>query len=202
MVSRFGTSRRNSLGVVITTAFACSVAWAHIGDGSAGGFVSGLHHPVSGLDHMLAMVAVGLWGAQLGMPAIWVLPVAFPMMMAIGGFLGLVGLPLPGTEVGIALSAVVLGIMVLGEVRAKLAVAMIVVAVFAVFHGHAHGTELPEGQSALLYSIGFVIATGLLHAVGIGIGSIHRWKSGQMVLRASGAAVLVGGCFFLWKAFT
>ena len=119
--------------------------WAHVESGQAGGFLSGLAHPVSGLDHVLAMVAVGLWGAQLGMPAIWVLPVAFPMMMAFGGFLGLVGIPIPGVEIGIALSAVVLGALVLGQVRLPLPAAVSIVAVFAVFHGHAHGTELPAG---------------------------------------------------------
>jgi len=199
MDGKMNPFQRNTLGVATMTAFLSSAAWAHIG-GDTGGFFSGLHHPVSGLDHILAMVAVGLWGAQLGAPALWVLPVAFPMMMAVGGMLGLMGIPLPGAEVGIALSAIVLGVMVLGELRPKLAIALCIVAFFAIFHGHAHGTELPEGESGLLYSIGFVIATGCLHGVGIGIGGVHRWKPGQVALRATGAAVLAGGCFFLWKA--
>ena len=193
--------RQTALGAAAMTAFMSSSAWAHIGAGETGGFTSGLHHPVSGLDHILAMVAVGLWGAQLGAPALWMLPVAFPMMMAVGGMLGLMGIPLPGAEVGIALSAIVLGIMVLAEARPKLAIALCIVAFFAIFHGHAHGTELPEGENGLLYSIGFVIATGCLHGVGIGIGCVHRWKPGQVALRATGAVVLAGGCFFLWKAF-
>jgi urease accessory protein len=175
-------------------------ALAHIQAGEAGGFVSGLSHPVSGLDHVLAMVAVGLWGAQLGAPAIWVLPVAFPMMMAFGGMLGLVGLPLPGVEAGIAVSAIVLGGMVMGEVRPPLKVAVVIVAFFAVFHGHAHGTELQQGQNAMLYSLGFVIATGLLHAAGIAIGLIHRWPAGRKVLRLSGALILLAGVYFLWNA--
>jgi urease accessory protein len=175
-------------------------ALAHIQAGEAGGFVSGLSHPVSGLDHVLAMVAVGLWGAQLGAPAIWVLPVAFPMMMAFGGMLGLVGLPLPGVEAGIAVSAIVLGGMVMGEVRPPLKVAVVIVAFFAVFHGHAHGTELQQGQNAMLYSLGFVIATGLLHAAGIAIGLIHRWPAGRKVLRVSGALILLAGVYFLWNA--
>jgi urease accessory protein len=148
------------------------------------------------------MIAVGLWGAQLGAPALWLLPVAFPMMMAFGGMLGLMGLPLPGVEVGIAVSAVVLGFMVLTEVRAQLVIALVVVAFFAIFHGHAHGTELPEGQSGLLYSMGFVIATGCLHGVGITIGLVHRWDTGRIALRAAGVVVLVGGLYFLWKALT
>jgi urease accessory protein len=155
---------------------------------------------VTGLDHVLAMVAVGLWGAQLGSPAIWLLPVAFPMVMAVGGMLGLMGIPLPGTEYGIALSAILLGAAVLFELRPSLSIAALLVGFFAIFHGHAHGTELPPGQSALLYSMGFVIATGCLHAVGIAIGTVHRWDWGQKLLRVAGGLVTVGGVFFLWKA--
>lgn len=175
-------------------------ALAHVQSGEAGGFVSGLSHPVSGLDHVLAMVAVGLWGAQLGMPAIWILPVAFPMMMALGGMLGLMGAPLPGVELGIAVSAMVLGALVLGGVRLSLTAAVLVVAFFAVFHGHAHGTELQAGHNAVLYSLGFVIATGMLHAVGIGIGMIQRWDLGRKLLRGAGGLVLAGGLYFLWQA--
>ena len=172
-------------------------AWAHVGSGEGGSFVTGLLHPISGLDHVLAMVAVGLWGAQLRMPAIWVLPVAFPLVMALGGLLGLLGIPLPGVEVGIAVSAIVLGIMVLGAVKPPLWVALVLVSVFAIFHGHAHGTELPAGQSGLEYSLGFVIATGLLHACGIAIGLINHWRTGAVMLRAVGAAVAMGGVYFL-----
>jgi urease accessory protein len=175
-------------------------AWAHVESGQAGGFLSGLSHPVSGLDHVVAMIAVGLWGAQLGMPALWILPVAFPMLMAFGGMLGLIGIPLPGVEIGIALSAVVLGALVLGRVRLPLAVAVMLVACFAVFHGHAHGTELEAGQNAMLYSLGFVIATGLLHGVGITIGLIQRWELGGQVLRGAGALVMAAGLYFLWGA--
>jgi len=148
----------------------------------------------------MAMVAVGLWGAQLGMPALWVLPVAFPMMMASGGMLGLMGIPLPGVEIGIAVSAVVLGALVFGQVRLPLSAAVAVVAFFAVFHGHAHGTELEPGQNAMLYSLGFVIATGLLHAAGIAIGLIHRWDLGRAALRGAGVLVMAGGMYFLWDA--
>jgi urease accessory protein len=175
-------------------------AWAHLESGQAGGFLSGLSHPVSGLDHVVAMVAVGLWGAQLGMPALWVLPVAFPMLMAFGGMLGLVGIPVPGIEIGIALSAVVLGALVLGRVRLPLAAAVAVVAFFAVFHGHAHGTELEAGQNAMLYSLGFVIATGLLHGAGIVIGLIQCWEIGRHALRGAGALVAAAGVYFLWGA--
>ena len=175
---------------------------AHVQSGQAAGFFTGLKHPISGLDHVLAMIAVGLWGAQLGSPAVWMLPVAFPMMMAFGGFIGLVGLPLPGVEIGIALSAVLLGTVVARESRPSLAVAVLLVAFFAIFHGHAHGTELPTGQSGLTYSIGFVIATGCLHGVGIAIGLIHKWPAGKRALRAAGAIVALAGVAFLWRAVT
>jgi urease accessory protein len=188
------------LAALVLAAIWPLVAWGHVESGQAGGFLSGLSHPVSGLDHVIAMVAVGLWGAQLGMPALWVLPVAFPMMMAFGGMLGLIGTPLPGVEIGIALSAVVLGALVLGQVRLPLIAAVGVVALFAVFHGHAHGTELETGQNAMLYSLGFVIATGMLHAVGITIGLIHRWELGRQMLRGAGALVMSGGLYFLWGA--
>lgn len=125
---------------------------------------------------------------------------AFPLVMAAGALLGFLGVPLPGVEVGIAASAIVLGAAVAFELRPPLVLAALVVGAFAIFHGHAHGTELPAGQSALLYSIGFVIATGGLHALGIGIGTAHRWPLGRKLLRAAGAAVAGGGIFFLWRA--
>ncbi len=146
------------------------------------------------------MVSVGLWGAQLGAPAIWLLPVAFPMVMAFGGMLGLMGVPLPGAEIGIALSAIGLGGVVATEARPPLLIAALLVGFFAIFHGHAHGTELPPDENGLLYSIGFVVATGLLHLTGIGIGLIHRWKLGQLTLRLGGVGVTIAGAVFLWNA--
>src|SRR5271165_126426 len=157
-------------------------------------------HPISGLDHVLAMVAVGLWGAQLGSPAIWLLPVAFPLVMAFGGMLGLLGVPLPGTEFGIAASAIMLGAAVMLKLRPPLAVAALLVGFFAIFHGYAHGSELPPGENGLLYSLGFVIATGCLHAVGITIGLVNRGAWGQRAVRFAGAAIGLTGVFFLYKA--
>jgi urease accessory protein len=177
-------------------------AFAHTRGGEAVGFVSGFEHPISGIDHVLAMVAVGLWGAQLGPPAIWLLPVTFPMVMAFGGMLGLMGVKLPGVEVCIAVSAIALGLMVLREAKPNLLAAAFLVGFFAIFHGHAHGTELPPGANGLLYSLGFVIATGCLHATGIAIGAIHRWPKGRVVLRVAGAVVMAGGAIFLWGAIT
>jgi urease accessory protein len=173
---------------------------AHSAGGEALGFFSGLAHPISGLDHVLAMVAVGLWGAQLGAPALLILPVTFPMVMAFGGMLGLMGVQLPGIEVCIALSAVALGLMVLREAQPNLLAAAFLVGFFAIFHGHAHGTELPQGANGMLYSIGFVIATGTLHAAGIAIGLVHRWPAGRLALRAAGALVSIAGVVFLWRA--
>jgi urease accessory protein len=176
-------------------------ALAHILEGdAAGGFISGFEHPISGWDHILAMVSVGLWGAQLGAPAIWLLPVTFPMVMAFGGMLGLMGVPLPGTEVGIALSAVGLGAVVATEAKPPLWAAAVLVGFFAIFHGHAHGTEIPPDQNGVLYSIGFVVATGLLHLTGIAIGLIHRWSLGQIVMRLGGVGVAAAGCLFLYDA--
>ncbi len=181
-------------------AFVPAIALAHQEAGQAAGFLSGLMHPISGFDHVLAMVAVGLWGAVLGSPAIWVLPVAFPVVMAFGGLMGLLGIPVPGVEIGIAVSAIVLGAMVLAQLRPPLWLAATLVAFFAIFHGHAHGRELPEGASALLYSLGFVVATGLLHLVGILLGEAHRWAAGRQVVRAAGGGVALAGLFFLWRA--
>ena len=163
-------------------------------------FVSGFTHPISGLDHIVAMVSVGLWGSQLGAPAIWLLPVTFPIVMAFGGMLALMGVPLPGTEIGIALSAIGLGAMVATEAQPPLWIAALLVGFFAVFHGYAHGAELPPDENGVLFSIGFVVATGLLHLTGIGIGLIHRWKIGQVTLRAAGVGVAIVGIVFLWDA--
>ena len=177
-----------------------SLLSAHEAGGEAAGLAEGFMHPISGLDHVLAMVAVGLWGAQLGAPALWLLPVAFPLVMAIGGFLGLIGVPIPGIEMGIAASAIALGVLVALEAKLPLVLAVVVVGFFAVFHGHAHGTELPEGENAALYSIGFVISTGCLHGVGILLGLIHKWQIGAVIIRVAGVAVAAGGGYFLWRA--
>jgi urease accessory protein len=188
--------------VLVVLAFLASApaAHAHVQQGQAAGFLAGLAHPVSGLDHVTAMIAVGLWGAQLGPPALWLLPVTFPMVMALGGMAGLIGVALPGVEVGIAASAILLGLAVMFELRLPILAAVVLVGVFGVFHGHAHGTELPVGQSALLYSMGFVVATGCLHGVGIAVGVIHGWPWGQRLLRAAGAGVALGGAIFMWRA--
>jgi urease accessory protein len=172
-------------------------ALAHGGGDIAGGFAGGFAHPLTGPDHVAAMVAVGLWGAVLGPPALWLLPIVFPLVMAAGGVLGIFGVPLPRVETGIAVSAMVLGAMVALAVRAPLAVAVALVAAFAIFHGYAHGAELPAGADAIAYSAGFVVATGLLHLGGIGFGLTARRAVGRVAVRLAGAAIAVAGLVFL-----
>ena len=182
---------------------ASAPAWAHEGEGiSVGGFGAGFLHPLTGPDHVVAMVAVGLWGAFLGAPAIWVLPVVFPLVMAMGGVLGVIGIPLPGVEIGIATSAIILGLVVAFAARPPLWIAAVIVGVFAVFHGHAHGTELPEAANPISYSLGFVIATGLLHLVGISFGLLVRWPAGRVAVRAVGCLIAAAGVAFLAGAVT
>lgn len=193
------TRRSAALVLGLALALRPEAALAHV-TGEAAGIISGLLHPVSGPDHVVAMLAVGLWGAQLGAPALWLLPVTFPMVMALGGMLGLLGLDLPGVELGIALSAVALGVMVLRAARPHWLLAATLVGVFAMFHGHAHGTELPEGANSFLYSLGFVVATGGIHAVGIAIGLTQRWPRGRVMLRVAGAGVTAAGLLFLLRS--
>jgi len=179
------------------TLLAAGPAFAHTETGVAGGFTSGFLHPIFGLDHLVAMVAVGLWGAQLGRPAIYVLPIAFPAVMAFGGFLGVVGVPLPLVEVGVAASAIILGLSVAFVMKPSLTVAGLIVAAFAIFHGHAHGMELPDAANPLAYGVGFVLATGLLHLTGILIGLLVAFPAGARAVRACGAVFAAIGFYFL-----
>jgi urease accessory protein len=191
--------RKGLMGLLLCTGFIlfAGPALAHTEGGISGGFISGFSHPILGWDHVVAMVAVGLWGAFLGSPAIWILPVVFPLIMAVAGALGVLGVPLPAVETGIAASSVVLGMLIALAVRAPLWMAAIVVGAFAVFHGHAHGTELPSAASPISYSIGFVLATGLLHLLGIAFGLLVGRPGGAVAVRAGGAAIAVAGVAFL-----
>jgi urease accessory protein len=175
---------------------AANPALAHTGDG-VGGLMSGFLHPITGPDHVVAMIAVGLWGGILGAPAIWQLPVVFPVVMAVAGAMGVLGVPLPAVEVGIALSGVVLGLMVLFLVRPPIAVTAAIVGLFAIFHGHAHGTELPDAANPFAYALGFVVATGLLHLAGIAFGLLMARPAGVVVVRAAGGAIAAAGTAFL-----
>ena len=184
-------------GLAVLAAFP---ALAHEGEGVGGGLISGFLHPILGWDHVAAMVAVGLWGAFLGKPAIWQLPVIFPMVMVFGGILGIAGVPVPQVETGIAASALVLGVLVALAVRPPLWIAWVVVGVFAIFHGHAHGTELPGAANAVAYSVGFVVGTGLMHLIGIGFGLLAKFPSGRIAVRAGGGLIALAGLGFLTGA--
>ena len=189
---------RGNLRATVLLMLMAIPAIAHTGDLS-GGLLGGFAHPLFGPDHVVAMVAVGLWGAFLGPPAMFVLPVVFPLVMAVGGALGILGVPLPAAELAIAASAVVLGFMVASAARPPLWIAATIVAAFAIFHGYAHGAELPAGTDAAAYSIGFVTATGLLHLAGIALGLTVRWPAGRMGVRGTGAVIACAGLLFLWR---
>jgi len=182
--------------LVLLAATLPSPAMAHDGTGLAGGFVAGFTHPLSGFDHMLAMVAVGIWGAFLGRPLVFALPMLFPSAMALGGGIGMAGIPVPPVELGIAISVVVLGAVILFAVRLPVVVACAIVAMFALFHGYAHGMELPSAADPIGYSAGFVLCTGLLHLAGIALGTLRAWPAGTAVLRGIGGAMAVIGLWF------
>jgi urease accessory protein len=176
------------------------VAYAHTGVGDADGFAHGFMHPIGGVDHVLAMVAVGILAAQLGRRAIWLVPAAFVGMMVVGGAIGMSGVDIPFVEAGIALSVVVLGLAVALGMNIPLVAGMALVGFFAIFHGHAHGAEMPETASGLGYGVGFVIATALLHAAGVGLGlAIGRTggASAPRVTQIAGGAMTIAGVAML-----
>ena len=175
-------------------------AAAHIIQGAQGGFGSGFDHPLSGPDHFLAMFAVGLWGAQMGGRPVWTLPVTFPMIMVVGGVMGMLGIPLPGIEVGIALSILALGMAIALAWRPAEWVALVLIAYFALCHGYAHGAELPLSADPADYAIGFVLATGMIHLFGIGVGlALNKPMHGRLS-RGLGALIGLGGLYFLVPA--
>lgn len=179
---------------VLATLFAPAAALAHAGHTDGAAFMAGLAHPVSGVDHLLAMIAVGLWAAQRGGRALWMLPLAFVGMMAVSGIAGIAGLPLSGIEAGIGLSVLALGLAVALRPAWSTGFCAVLAAVFAVFHGHAHGAEMPAAAQPILYGAGFVLATVLLHVSGIGMAaSIQAFCRGRMGhFFTRGLGVLVG----------
>jgi len=192
-------SKRLALGTIAAELLA-TPAYAHDGTGMAGGFAAGVLHPLAGLDHMLAMISVGLWGAFLGRPLIYALPMLFPAAMAFGGALGMAGVGFPPVEMGIAISVVTLGAMILFAVRAPIVVACVIVGIFALFHGYAHGAELPSAADPVGYSAGFVLSTGLLHLLGIALGLLRSIPAGTIALRAAGGAIALTGAWFVVAA--
>lgn len=176
-------------------------AFAHVEVAAGGsGFIAGLLHPVLGPDHLLAMVAVGLWGAVLGRPLLVALPIVFPLLMLAGAALALAGVEIPRVEAGIAVSVVALGAAILFAWRAPTAVALALVGLFGLCHGHAHGTELPDSAAPAAYAAGFLLATGVLHLAGVALGLLWTQATGRRVLRATGALVSAAGVWFLLKA--
>ncbi len=187
---------------IIAASLLCTAtpAAAHSAEGLSGGFFAGFLHPVSGFDHMLAMIAVGLWGAFLGRPLIGLLPVIFPTVMAFGGVLGMMGAAMAPVEIGIAVSVLALGTAVALRWRAPVWIASLAVGIFAVFHGYAHGAELPSMADPVAFSAGFVVATGMLHVTGIVIGLIALRPAGTAVVRALGASIALAGIYYLLVA--
>jgi urease accessory protein len=173
-----------------------AAAYAHTGIDDTQGLAHGFAHPIGGVDHVLVMVAVGLFAAHLGGCARWLVPLSFVAMMAVGGALGAAGVGLPLVETGIALSVVILGIAVAARLHLPTVAAMGLVGCFALFHGQAHGAALPDAASGLVYGVGFLLASGCLQLVGIGLGmSIGKAGDafGDRVLRAAGSAMAVVG---------
>ncbi len=196
---RCGFTARIPLAGVLCGVLFPTMARAHAQGAVTGGALTGFLHPMKGPDHMLAMLAVGMWGAQLGPPCIWALPIAFPMIMALGGALGILGIPIPAVEPIIVVSVIVLGTLIALAARPPVIVATAVVGTFAVFHGYAHGAELPEGVGSLTYSLGFVVATGLLHVTGILIGLVRELPQGEKLLRTAGGLIGAAGLYLLTK---
>jgi len=179
----------------LAAAFFPSIASAHTGVGDTAGFFHGFEHPAGGLDHVLAMVLVGIMAWQLGGRALYAVPATFVLLMAAGGGIGMAGMDVPFVELGIALSVVVFGLAVALRFKAPVLAIAPLVGLFAIFHGHAHGAEMPENTAGLAYGLGFVLATALLHAAGIGLGfGLARTseKNGTPVRIAGGAAAAVG----------
>ncbi len=190
------TIRINTIALLLGLLLSAA-AHAHSDQVSTGGFMAGYLHPLTGLDHLLAMIAVGIWGATLGAPLIWALPVAFPFMMVVGGVLAIFGVPLPFVEQGVALSVLVLGAAIAMRWRTPLPAAVGIVAFFGLLHGYAHGSELPGSAAPAAYAAGFVISTGLLHLAGIAFGNVKKVLHGEKILQAAGAIIALVGAWLI-----
>jgi urease accessory protein len=186
---------RNIMVAIAAICLLPQAAMAHTVMGSTSGFIHGLSHPFTGLDHMLAMIAVGLWAAQMGGRKLWLVPAAFVSAMVLGGAIGFAGVSLPYVEVGIVASVIVLGVFISGAFKLTMAISTVVVGAFAVFHGYAHGAEMSHGLGPVAYSIGFVLATAALHMIGMlaGMGIQHR--NVDKAVRLAGAAIALSGVY-------
>jgi urease accessory protein len=174
-----------------------AIAQAHVGAGETVGFWHGLQHPIGGLDHILAMLAVGLWAAQLGGHAVWSVPLAFVSVMSFGGVLGIFNMPIPFVEQGIVVSNLILGGLVLMATRLPLAASISIVGLLAIFHGYAHGAEMPTQASALEYAAGFMVATAILHLSGISIALLMNRLLSKQSVRFAGGGIILGGIYVL-----
>ncbi|OGT05053.1 MAG: urease accessory protein [Gallionellales bacterium RBG_16_57_15] len=181
--------------VVVLGALLPTFAHAHVGLGEAGGFLHGITHPTSGLDHVCAMLAVGLWAAQTGGRSIWAVPLTFVGVMALGGALPMLGIGLPFVERGILLSVLLLGVLIAASVRLPLWLGSGMVGLFALWHGHAHGAEMPALASGIDYALGFMLATALLHVIGIAFGLGMQRRAREYVIRAAGASIALCGIY-------
>jgi urease accessory protein len=187
-------------GCAVPLLLSCVSAAAHETVGTLDGFASGFEHPLFGADHFLAMFAIGLWGAQMGGSSMWTLPITFPLIMVVGGIAGMAGLDIPFVELGIAVSVISLGTAIIFAWHPPQAITLVLVGIFAIFHGYAHGKELPSAADEVAYAVGFVVATGLIHVLGIGVGlALHKPMRGALA-RGLGGLIAVAGAYFVAQA--
>ncbi len=199
-IGAFIQNSRNSMKQTISKflvlfLFLPGIALAHTGIGQSTGFMHGFGHPIGGADHVLAMVAVGLWAAQIGGRALWVVPCTFVGVMVLGGVLGVTGVPVPCVDAGILVSILILGVLIAGAFKLHLVYSGIIVGMFAIFHGHAHGAEMPNSISAASYVVGFALATAMLHLAGIGLGMLMQKTNLQTVRRVAGGSIALSGIY-------
>ncbi|OGT10480.1 MAG: urease accessory protein [Gallionellales bacterium RIFCSPLOWO2_12_FULL_59_22] len=185
-----------TLGIIAAGLSLPSFAYAHVGGfAETGGFLHGLAHPTSGLDHVCAMLAVGLWAAQMGGRSVWAVPLTFVGVMALGGALPVLGIGMPFVETGIVLSVLLLGVLVAAAVRLPLWLSSGMAGLFALWHGHAHGAEMPELASGAGYALGFMLATALLHVIGIAFGLGMQRLARERAIHAAGAGIALCGVY-------
>lgn len=174
-----------------------SLLFAHTGAGHTSGFWVGFGHPVSGLDHMLAMLAVGIWATQMSDKAVWAVPLTFVGVMLVGAVLGISGVKIPFVEQGILMSVFVFGILIIVVARFPLIASAFIVGLFAMFHGHAHGEEIPAAVTGISYGVGFTLSTILLHSAGIGIGTLFKKAKRVKLVRCAGVTIVLLGVYLL-----